>query len=89
MSEQRMDTDSVITRSRLMSEISHELERQHLKWGVQDHEPLYWLGILVEEVGEVAQAMIENRPLSVVEKELIQVAAVAISAIASLRRNKT
>lgn len=88
MSEQPMDTDSVISLERVMTEISHELERQHLKWGVQDHEPLYWLGILTEEVGEVAKAFIEHRPLSVVEKELIQVAAVAISAIASLRRQQ-
>lgn len=34
---------------------------QDEKWGLQDHEPEIWLAILVEEVGELAQAMLADR----------------------------
>ena len=62
---------------------------QNKKWGVQRHSMAEWLSILVEEVGEVAQAINRlNFPSDAKEtdadnlyKELIQVAAVA-SAIA-------
>lgn len=54
--------------------------RQENKWGDQsDNCPLLWNAILGEEVGEVANAILEqdqeNYPV-----ELIQVAAVAVSA---------
>ena len=37
--------------------------RQDEKWGCQHHTRGDWLAILVEEVGEVAQAILENRVL--------------------------
>jgi NTP pyrophosphatase (non-canonical NTP hydrolase) len=64
-------------------EIFLERCRQNEKWGIQRHDMGRWLAILVEEVGEFAQAMQEdtvshkttdaNNKL----KEIIQVAAVA------------
>ena len=67
------------------------MQRQIDKWGVQEHEPLIWNAILVEEVGEVSKAILETwfqgRDPDIDDdgyqyrKELIQVAAVAISAI--------
>jgi len=60
---------------------------QNIKWGIQNHTMTEWLAILVEEVGEVAQAMQKNSFASKetdadnLYEELIQVAAVA-SAIA-------
>jgi len=40
--------------------IREERKRQDEKWGADRHQTsLYWLGILVEEVGEVAKAIIE------------------------------
>ena len=68
-------------------DVINERFRQNDKWGKQRHEYGYWLAILVEEVGEVAQAIQQG---SVASKEtdaddlyteLIHVAAVA-SAIA-------
>lgn len=60
-----------------------ERMRQNEKWGIQRHEMGRWLAILVEEVGEVAQAM-QDGMISQKETdannlylELIQVAAVA------------
>ena len=64
-------------------DVLEERTRQNIKWGKQNHPYTVWLAILMEEVGEVAQAMQEG---SVHHKksdagnlytELIQVAAVA------------
>lgn len=76
-----------ITATNLMRSVSNDIlkerERQNEKWGLQRHHHAYWLAILVEEVGEVAQAIQQG---SVASKEtdaddlyteLIHVAAVA------------
>lgn len=76
-----------------------ERQRQLNKWGVQNHEPQYWVGILGEEYGEYCQAVNEtvfnNGPDAQAKggydnmmAELTQVAAVAISAMDSLMRVK-
>jgi NTP pyrophosphatase (non-canonical NTP hydrolase) len=67
--------------------ITAERRTQDEKWGVQDHLPVKWMSILMEEVGEAAKAVLDNRPVEY-QRELIQVAAVAMAAIESLRRNK-
>jgi hypothetical protein len=80
----------------ITSEVQDECLRQHKKWGEQNHNPLGWLAILGEEFGEVARAACE---LNVAKnqdpkwkdnyrEELVQVAAVAVSAIASYDRNE-
>jgi len=71
--------------------IKLERRNQDHKWGEQNRTPLYWLGVLMEEVGEVAKALIEDKDpvyLNKAEYELVQVAAVAIAFIDSLRRNE-
>jgi NTP pyrophosphatase (non-canonical NTP hydrolase) len=55
--------------------LTEERYRQDEKWGMQDHEGHAWIGILTEEVGELAKAINENDDDSI-ETELIQVAAV-------------
>lgn len=71
------DIDNVLV------EIGMERIRQNGKWGIQRHDMGTWLKILVEEVGEVAQAMQQDMYCSKdsdandLYKELIQVAAVA------------
>lgn len=81
-------------------EIADEMERQIAKFGVQNHEPPIYLTILMEEVGEAAQAALhaknDFRPgsgwneakLKEYRKELIQVAAVAMSMIECLDRGE-
>lgn len=69
-----------------ISNVLHEREQQDQKWGEQNHNPKIWLAILMEEVSEVAKALIENEPRNY-RNELVQVAAVAISAIESFDRN--
>lgn len=65
--------------------IRHEVNNQLKKWGIQRHSAEHWLAILTEEVGEFARAILENKPADAVT-ELIQVAAVASSAVWSIAR---
>lgn len=73
---------------RAVADVLAERSRQDMTWGEQDHDPITWLAILSEEVGEVAQAMLRLRfgPRSrrveyevAYRDELIQVAAVALA----------
>lgn len=96
-----VDTDPFPVASRLdqvMDEVRAERASQDAKWGEQNHEPYQWLSILMEEVGEAAQAANDSRDMrkTLAEQaykqeqyraELIQVAAVAIAMIESLDRN--
>lgn len=83
-----------INRETIYKLVDAERERQDKMWGRQDHNPAIWLAILVEEVGEVAAAIIgmtweaeKQRPANI-EKELIQVVAVVVATIESGLRNK-
>ena len=78
--------------NQIISEVARELQRQIDKWGVQQHQPLIWNAILGEEVGEVSKAILETwfqgkanfTNGEEYRQELIQVAAVAISAIRAI-----
>jgi len=73
---------------------------QDHKWGEQNHDPAVWLAILAEEVGELAQAILADRfdrghdikmhdsRYESMEKEAIQVAAVAAQFIEFLARRE-
>ncbi len=50
--------------------------RQNELFGVQNNTDEVWLSILVEEVGEVAQA-IQNKDFANFNEEIVQIAAVA------------
>ena len=43
------------------SQVQAERARQDMKWGEQNHTPEGWLPILVEELGELAEAINETR----------------------------
>jgi NTP pyrophosphatase (non-canonical NTP hydrolase) len=62
-----------------------ERKKQDEKWGVQNHGPDGWLAILIEEVGEVAKAILEGSALKYCD-ELTQVAAVAVAALECANR---
>lgn len=78
---------AVSNRQIAFAAIDTEREKQDKKFGVQDHGDLYWLAILMEEVGEAAQAIIQERTFEEVEKEMLHVAAVAVSWIECHLRN--
>ena len=42
---------------------AEERRRQEDKWGDQQHPIEWWLAILIEEVGELAEAALEDRGL--------------------------
>ena len=44
----------------VLDEIGWERLRQNRKWGAQTHDPEVWLAILMEEVGEAAQAWLKE-----------------------------
>lgn len=48
----------------------NERRRQDAKWGEQNHNDYYWLGILTEEVGEAAKALIEMSRCATVPYQL-------------------
>lgn len=79
----KFHTEELFNRTKIINDINSERNRQDFKWGEQVHDYPTWLTILVEEVGEVAQAIQTNKhwgkasDASDLYKELIQVAAVA------------
>jgi NTP pyrophosphatase (non-canonical NTP hydrolase) len=74
-----------ILRQMVIRAVDRERDRQNEKWGRQRHSDGDWLKILIEEVGEVAQAMQRQNEwgketdASNKYEELIQVAAVALA----------
>jgi NTP pyrophosphatase (non-canonical NTP hydrolase) len=84
----------------VLREVAAERRRQDEKWGEQNHDPLAWCAILIEEVGEAARealnATVFGGDPSVDERiaadlrelrtELIQCAAVGVAAVESLDR---
>lgn len=75
-----------------VASILEERERQELKWGEQNHDPFTYLTVLIEEVGEFAQAALHHRfggPEAFgVRNEAVQVAAVALAIIECIDRAK-
>ena len=69
-----------------------ERMRQDEKWGEQNHSPLKWLAILMEEVGEVSKAILESpdveKTTDEMKEEIVQVAAVALCWIEQLWREE-
>lgn len=69
----------------IIADVIGEMDRQDGKWGDQSRQPiLLWNAILGEEAGEVAKAALENDSVEL-EKELIQVAAVAIQFVRAVQ----
>lgn len=77
-------------RNSVFSDINNEMDRQIEKFGIQNHPPEWYLTILMEEVGEAAKAALESKfnfdgnGKSAEDnylEELVQIAAVAASAI--------
>ena len=80
----------------VLVEVMNERKKQDKKWGEQNHDPVTWVAILMEEVGELAQASIETKFIGFgahggtenIRKETIHVAAVAVAIVECLDRAK-
>lgn len=68
-----------------LDRITSERARQDAKWGLQDHDDGRWSLILQEELGEVAEAILNGR-FDDSGKELVQAAAVIIAWLEALER---
>lgn len=77
-----------MTTDKILDMIRDEREKQDDKWGEQNHHPLKWMSILMEEVGEASKAILEEDNVNYVD-ELIQVAAVVVAMIESHQRGNT
>jgi NTP pyrophosphatase (non-canonical NTP hydrolase) len=79
---------------RAVDDVLDERARQDARWGVQNHDTITYLAILMEEVGETAQAALEMRfggPRGTeahVRAEAVQVAAVALAIVECLDRGQ-
>lgn len=88
MTSRRSDIETWLA----LEAVRDERERQDAKWGEQNHTPVEWLSVLVEEVGEAAQRANEihwhDNPDSRREyhDEMVQVAAVAVAALEAFGR---
>lgn len=75
----------MILTDEVLKDVFTERLRQNAKWGKQRHSDGDWLKILIEEVGEVAQAMQKDQgwgkdtDASDLYTELIHAAAVAVA----------
>jgi NTP pyrophosphatase (non-canonical NTP hydrolase) len=78
--------------NKVIGDCVRERARQDSKWGEQNHHPMEWLSILMEEVGEAAKAANEghwsHQTYADYRKELIEVMAVACAAVEDLDRHQ-
>ena len=82
-----------IAQSEAISDVLLERDRQDIKWGEQNRQPLEWVSIIGEEYGEVCKETIElyeQRSVSnkAYYKELVHLAATVLAAIEDYRRHE-
>jgi NTP pyrophosphatase (non-canonical NTP hydrolase) len=69
-----------------------ERKRQDAKWGEQNNDPFIYITVLVEEVGELAQAALHTRfgghAAAGLRDEAVHTAAVALAIVECLDRGK-
>lgn len=92
----RYDPTKLTGRAKATYDILQERKRQDNKWGEQNHDPYTYLAILIEEVGEFAQAALhlkfggdaDKNKAAEMRKEAVHVAAVALAIVECLDRGK-
>lgn len=74
----------------VIDDVVDELFRQYAKFGLQKHDPFVWTSIVGEELGEADEAALkanfEGADSEHYRKELVEVAASAIAAVACYDR---
>ncbi len=80
----------MITRYKALVRVHAERDRQDVKWGYpQNNTPFEWVSILMEEVGELAEAVNDamlggDKNLKQAVKEAVHVSAVALAIVEHL-----
>ena len=72
----------------VLRQIVLERKRQDAKWGGPQNEPMTWVALLTEELGEVARANLDKSPTADLETELVHLAATAVSWLEQIRRER-
>lgn len=74
--------DNIPTQNSILQEVIQERQRQDNKFGPSPRSlhSSVWLAVLLEELGEVARAILEGDSIGY-KKELIQVSASAVAAV--------
>ncbi len=84
--------DGRILPSAALASVLQERERQDAKWGEQNNDPFTYITVLVEEVGELAQAALHTKfggPAAAgLRDEAVHTAAVALAIVECLDRGK-
>lgn len=87
--------DTGYTETIALKDVLLERVRQDGKWGEQNHHPFIWTSILLEEFGEFSQEVHEghfdgwtDEKFDAMRTEAVQTAAVALSIVESIDRNK-
>lgn len=79
-------------KNQALEAILAERHRQEVKWGEQNHDPITYLAILTEEVGEFAEAALHTRfggdKSGGLREEAIHTAAVALAIVECLDRGQ-
>ena len=96
MAMNKQDADCIRRAKELMphglQDVLEERYRQDVKWGEQNHDPITYLSILMEEVGELAQAALHARfggpKAAALREEALHTAAVALAIVECLDRKK-
>lgn len=70
-----------------LNDVSTERIAQNKKWGHQNHPFEKWMTILMEEVGELAEAVLDNNSDNIYA-EATQTAAVAVEIMEQVKRNQ-
>ncbi len=68
----------------VLRQVKKRREKQNEKWGQSSHPLPFWLTILVEEVGEVSEAILAGNTEEV-KDELLDVSAVAVAIIEDIQ----
>lgn len=96
MSESRLTyfTDGDASELHALADVLAERNRQDEKWGEQNHDPITYGAILMEELGEFTQAALDLRfggkhgTAEELRTEAIHTAAVALAIVECIDRKK-
>jgi hypothetical protein len=87
LTEQQWHT--LVNQDPVLAAVREECARELALWHGESHPPIIWLGFITEQVGQAASAIVSRHPQREddIERQLIHIAAVCVSAIEDIRRH--
>jgi NTP pyrophosphatase (non-canonical NTP hydrolase) len=90
----RAEAAEALLKAPALVSVLDERQRQDQQWGEQNHDPYTYMAILIEELGEMAQAALQTQfggkhgGLDHLREEAVQTAAVALAIVECLDHGK-